>query len=179
VGPDFGNLGRTDLTLATRFTATAAAIGLLSGALATVAAGAAKATSTQVVTAPSGAVPFSVAEGADPRTAPRPVVPTAMPVRLVVVADPAVLGDPPVVLTQAAYPATGTTAAANPAPAWQAPRQSSNSPPPFHKTARKARSLPETGVPLSATLGAVTALTALLAGVGTVVAAGRRPDHER
>ncbi len=49
---------------------------------------------------------------------------------------------------------------------------------PFHKTGKKARSLPDTGVPLSAALGAVTALTALLAGIGTVLAARRRPDHE-
>ncbi|MBS2533995.1 hypothetical protein KGQ20_14565 [Catenulispora sp. NF23] len=49
---------------------------------------------------------------------------------------------------------------------------------PFHKTGKKARSLPDTGVPLSAALGAVTALTALLAGIGTVLAARRRPDHK-
>lgn len=49
---------------------------------------------------------------------------------------------------------------------------------PFHKTGKKARSLPETGLPLSAALGAVTALTALLAGIGTVLAARRRTDHE-
>ena len=48
---------------------------------------------------------------------------------------------------------------------------------PFH-TGKKARSLPDTGVPMSAALGAVTALTALLAGIGTVLAARRRPDHE-
>jgi hypothetical protein len=49
---------------------------------------------------------------------------------------------------------------------------------PFHKTGKKARSLPDTGVPMSAALGAVTALTALLAGIGTVRAARRRTDHE-
>jgi hypothetical protein len=49
---------------------------------------------------------------------------------------------------------------------------------PFHTTGKKGRSLPDTGVPMSAALGAVTALTALLAGIGTVVAARRRPDHE-
>ena len=37
--------------------------------------------------------------------------------------------------------------------------------------------LPDPGVPLSAALGAVTALTALLAGIGTVRAARRRPDR--
>jgi hypothetical protein len=75
-------------------------------------------------------------------------------------------------------PATPTAAAANPAAAWLASEQYSSSEPPFHRTARKARSLPETGVPLSAALGAVTALTALLAGLGTVAAARRHPDHE-
>jgi LPXTG-motif cell wall-anchored protein len=45
-------------------------------------------------------------------------------------------------------------------------------------TGKKARSLPDTGVPMSAALGAVTALTALLAGIGTVLAARRRSDHE-
>ncbi|WP_194910439.1 hypothetical protein [Catenulispora rubra] len=49
---------------------------------------------------------------------------------------------------------------------------------PFHKTGKKARSLPDTGVPMSAALGAVTALTALLAGIGTVRAARRRTDRE-
>lgn len=49
---------------------------------------------------------------------------------------------------------------------------------PFHMTGKKARSLPDTGVPMSAALGAVTALTALLAGIGTVLAARRRSDHE-
>ena len=34
------------------------------------------------------------------------------------------------------------------------------------------------GVPMSAALGVVTAMTALLAGVGTILAARRRTDHE-
>ncbi|GAA2025320.1 hypothetical protein GCM10009839_24210 [Catenulispora yoronensis] len=46
---------------------------------------------------------------------------------------------------------------------------------PFHQSGKKA--LPDTGVPLSAALGAVTALTALLAGIGTVLAARRRTDR--
>jgi hypothetical protein len=49
---------------------------------------------------------------------------------------------------------------------------------PFHKTAKKAARLPDTGVPMSAALGAVTALTALLAGIGTLLAARRRTDRE-
>jgi hypothetical protein len=49
---------------------------------------------------------------------------------------------------------------------------------PFLHPSKKARSLPDTGVPMSAALGAVTALTALLAGIGTVLAARRPADHE-
>ncbi|WP_370369572.1 hypothetical protein [Catenulispora sp. GP43] len=49
---------------------------------------------------------------------------------------------------------------------------------PFLKPSKEARSLPDTGVPMSAALGAVTALTALFVGIGTVLAARRRPDHE-
>jgi hypothetical protein len=74
----------------------------------------------------------------------------------------------------------------NPAsqPAHPAPKAANDSkttsPPrlPFHQTARKAARLPDTGVPMSAALGAVTALTALLAGIGTVLAARRRTDRE-
>jgi len=70
------------------------------------------------------------------------------------------------------HPATARSAAKHATPKKRHPRL------PFHKTGKKARSLPDTGVPMSAALGAVTALTALLAGIGTVRAARRRTDRE-
>lgn len=77
-------------------------------------------------------------------------------------------------------------AAPQPAPPAKSPTTSTPSTPakpspprlPFHQTARKAARLPDTGVPMSAALGTVTALTALLAGIGTVLAA-RRPHRPR
>ncbi|NUR60252.1 MAG: hypothetical protein HOV87_16560 [Catenulispora sp.] len=83
---------------------------------------------------------------------------------------------------QAAVAQSAPQAAApsQPVPKQSAPNTSKPSGPqlPFHKTAKKAARLPDTGVPMSAALGAVTALTALLAGIGTVLAARRRPDRE-
>jgi hypothetical protein len=79
---------------------------------------------------------------------------------------------------------------AAPAPAVAPPHQGEHAAPhpaipkkpdpklPFHKTAKKAARLPDTGVPMSAALGVVTAMTALLAGIGTILAARRRTDHE-
>jgi hypothetical protein len=80
----------------------------------------------------------------------------------------------------AAAPATPTAPPAKPAPRHTTSKnaQKPQAKLPFHMTGKKARSLPDTGVPMSAALGAVTALTALLAGIGTVLAARRRSDHE-
>ena len=87
------------------------------------------------------------------------------------------LADAPVAAVAAStatpqHPATSRPAVTHATPKKHTPRL------PFHKTGKKARSLPDTGVPMSAALGAVTALTALLAGIGTVRAARRRSDRE-
>jgi len=190
--------------LATRFTAAAAAIGLVGAALA------APAGSARAVAVPGGPIPFSVA---DPAIAPRPVLTVSIggaSLRLLldtgstgirVAADkvPAqaarVTGRaaPHAVASHAVGPQAASAAAMapaisapkltapHPAPAESAPASAPKKPQhhlPFHRIAAKAARLPDTGVPMSAALGAVTALTALLAGVGTVVAARRRGDRQ-
>jgi hypothetical protein len=110
-----------------------------------------------------------------------PVAASAAPTRRVVDARAVSFAElPEVTFPVSQEVAAGRPVPANPAPAWRSSKQHPNQPAqlPFHKTARKARGLPDTGVPMSAALGAVTALTALLAGIGTVVAARRHPDHE-
>ena len=133
--------------MATRFSATAAAIGLagavLSGVLSASSAGAADAAARAV---PSHSSSLSLH------------------------AEAGTVGFPvPAALVRTAYV---PSAAKHATPKNHQTRQ------PFHVTGKKARSLPDTGVPMSAALGAVTALTALLAGIGTVLAARRRTDHE-
>ena len=152
---DHGKLGRTDRTLATRFsaTATAAAIGLAAGALAALPSGVAGAAAHPAGYAPTAlsALPFSVA------------------------GPGSIASGIPIGLPAFAAAEHEHVPLEHLAPAKPTKRPTSQ---PFHKTGRKARSLPDTGLPMSAALGAVTALTALLAGIGTVRAAGRRTDHE-
>ncbi|MFL6111903.1 MAG: hypothetical protein ACJ786_11200 [Catenulispora sp.] len=179
--------------MATRFTA-AAAIGLVGGVLTLQAASAAvSGAAVAGRSAPSGSIPFSVAA---PAIAPRPVVIATVGgerARLLraagstgvrVAADKIPAQAPAKVPAKA--PATARAAAApkptapHPAPAPSAPASAPKKPRPhlpFHRGARKAARLPDTGVPMSAALGAVTALTALLAGIGTVVAARRCGDR--
>jgi hypothetical protein len=114
----------------------------------------------------AGTVGFPVAEAAAPARVAAPV-PAAAPQQRTVV---------PVTAPPAAAAPAENAAPDKPATTASAKRHQPAQP--FHKTGRKARSLPDTGVPLSAALGAVTALTALLAGIGTVLAARRRTDHE-
>lgn len=213
-------------TLATRLSATAAAIGLVGGVLATSSAVAAVPSAPAAPAVPaSGSIPFSVA---DPDTAPRPVVTVAdepstaasgtliglpafakgpirfdleagtvgfpVPAAASAATVPQQRGLVEAALAPAAVQPTPTPPPATPSPTPSPTPSSSSSPAPspkpkhvtpkknyprlpFH-TGKKARSLPDTGVPMSAALGAVTALTALLAGIGTVLAARRRPDHE-
>ena len=120
----------------------------------------------------AGTVGFPVAAGAAPSQvrAPAPAAPQQRTV-LPAVAPPADPAPKPAAAVQAA-PANSAPHKAT------KPHQSDQPTQPFHKTGKKARSLPDTGVPMSAALGAVTALTALLAGIGTVLAARRRSDHE-
>ena len=115
-------------------------------------------------------VPTSV--GQDPGPQQRTLVPAASVASTASAASAA-----PVAAAQAADPATPTAPPAKPAPGHATPKKP-QAKLPFHMTGKKARSLPDTGVPMSAALGAVTALTALLAGIGTVLAARRRSDHE-
>ena len=215
MGPDFGNLGRTDRTLATRFSAAAAAaaIGLAGGVLAAAPAGTAAALPRPAAVSVGVAAGWSAAYSTGPGTVVTvtgasstttsgtligfpaftrgpirfdleagtvgfPVPGTAAPARAAApaAAAPEQRTVEPVALPPAAADPVNNTPPADPAA--HQPMQRHEPAQPFHKTGRKARSLPDTGVPLSAALGAVTALTALLAGIGTVLAARRRPDHE-
>ncbi|MEY9862636.1 hypothetical protein ABH935_008284 [Catenulispora sp. GAS73] len=89
------------------------------------------------------------------------------------------LVEAPAALAPAAVPSAAPQHAATAPPAPKHATSKKHYPSlPFHKTGKKAHSLPDTGVPMSAALGAVTALTALLAGIGTVRAARRRTDRE-
>lgn len=153
-----------DQTLATRFTAAAAAIGLVGGALAVPAAGTARA----------------AAVGGGPIPVLAPPVPLEWPLSRSIALDTAAA-----TATATAVAAVAAPTAAAPKPAAPHPAPAKSAPPPkkprprlpFLRTAGKTARLPDTGVPMSAALGAVTALTALLAGIGTAVAARRRGDR--